>query len=137
MLHIPLSTCCHKLMLGSPAHTLLVCEVSGVTVGYAAGRMEGRRGHLLSICVSKPYRRRGIGRMLLKAVEEELKKRGAEEVYLEVREDNKAALSLYLSAGYRQAGRIPWYYEDGCPAIVMRKSLRHMRAEPPQPPQAG
>ncbi|RLG56205.1 MAG: ribosomal-protein-alanine N-acetyltransferase [Thermoproteota archaeon] len=123
-------------MLKSSTHTLLVCEVSGVTVGYAAGRIEGSRGHLLSICVSKRHRRRGLGRMLLKAMEEELKKKGAEEVYLEVREDNHAALSLYASAGYRQAGRIPWYYEDGCPAIVMRKSLKRMQAEPPQPPQA-
>ncbi len=114
-----------RYMLKSPAHKLLVCEASGELVGYAAGRIEGRRGHLLSICVSKQHRRRGLGRVLLKAIEEELKKKGAEEVYLEVREDNYAAISLYSSAGYKQAGRIPLYYEDGCPAIVMRKTLKH------------
>lgn len=51
------------------------------------------------IGVAPEYRRRGIGKALIKAVIEEAKKAGCRLAWLAVDEDNKAALALYRSAG--------------------------------------
>ena len=43
--------------------------------------------------------------------------------FLEFREGNEAAMSLYLSAGFEQVGRRHNYYENRDAAILMRKAL--------------
>ena len=66
-----------------------------------------------------------MARQLLDAGLDELTARGAEEVFLEVRESNTAAQALYLGAGFRPVGQRSGYYrnprED---ALVLRSPLR-------------
>ena len=53
--------------------------------------------------------------------------RGAEDVFLEVAADNKAARALYASAGYQEAGHRKSYYNgpkgQKVDALVLRKKL--------------
>jgi ribosomal-protein-alanine N-acetyltransferase len=72
-------------------------------------------------------RRRGLARRILQEAEEQAKAQGAATIFLEVAENNTAAIGLYTSSGYSQIGRRPGYYlpKDGAPiaALVLRKSL--------------
>lgn len=53
------------------------------------------------IAVSPAHRGQGVGRALLKAVEEEARRRGCCKVTLEVRDDNETAKAAYLRAGFK------------------------------------
>lgn len=56
--------------------------------------------HLEAIAVAPGFERRGIGRMLLAAAEEEARARGAESMTLHVFAVNERARALYERAGY-------------------------------------
>ncbi len=107
--------------------TSVVAVEDGKVVGYCIAALEKKgntlRGHILSVAVRPEYRGKGIGKRMLMEVENILKKKGAEYVYLEVEENNVAARRLYESLGYKEAGKIERYYPWGANAIVMVKRL--------------
>ena len=80
-------------------------------------------GRIFAIAVDSQYRGRGVGRALLKAAFNTLRKRKIGFVRLEVRVSNHIAQQLYRSTGFMEIGFIPFYYKDGEAAIVMRKVL--------------
>ena len=65
---------------------------------------------ILTICIAKKYRRKGRAAFLLKASENMIARRGADIIFLDVAEDNPAAIALYRRAGYVQHGRRSGYY---------------------------
>lgn len=95
-------------------------EVMGFVVLVLTPEGEGR---VFAIAVDSRYRGRGVGRALLKAAFNTLRKRKIGYVRLEVRVSNHIAQSLYRSMGFIEVGFIPFYYKDGEGAIVMRKVL--------------
>ncbi len=106
------SVLCHALLYdGMPAgFSILVC---------AADESE-----LLNIAVDNKYRRRGFASALLENAELSAVSCGASVMYLEVRESNEAAKSLYKKHGFNTVGKRKNYYrrpsED---AVVMAKVL--------------
>jgi GNAT superfamily N-acetyltransferase len=54
--------------------------------------------------VHPAHQRKGYGRALLKALEENATSRGFDVAHLETTTSQRAALNLYVSAGYRQVG---------------------------------
>lgn len=114
--------------LTSPKHVCLVAEVNGIIVGLAIGGLELEEsgpliGHVWTLEVVAPYRRRGIGALLLSRLEEALRTRGARECYLEVRADNEPAIRLYEKAGYRRDRLLRDYYGPGKNGLLMKKPL--------------
>lgn len=74
-----------------------------------------------TIAVAPGSRRRGLGRTIVRTLINEAMKRGATEVFLEVRADNPGAEHLYRSLGFEQiAVRKHYYQPDGVDAVVMR-----------------
>lgn len=74
-----------------------------------------------TIAVAPESRRGGLGRYLVRALINEATKRGAREVFLEVRADNPGAEALYRSLGFEQLDvRKRYYQPDNVDAIVMR-----------------
>lgn len=77
-----------------------------------------------TITIAERRRGRGEGRLLLRALLAEAVAAGAREVFLDVREDNAPARSLYRSEGFEEIGRRPRYYQpDDVDAVVMRLQL--------------
>jgi ribosomal-protein-alanine N-acetyltransferase len=75
-------------------------------------------------------RRQGYGRRLLNALLFKVQDASAQSVFLEVRPSNHAAMQLYLSAGFREIGIRPAYYQahDGREnAIVLALTLASSR----------
>ena len=73
-----------------------------------------------TIAVDPRYQRRGIGRMLLLACEEQIK---LPRMRLSVRMSNHNAISLYEKEGYHMVDVWKRYYSDHEDALVMEKML--------------
>jgi len=65
-----------------------------------------------------------IGTGLMETLIEYLIDRGVEEIWLELKLENKQAIGLYTKLGFRRASVVPNYYSDGSDALRMRKLLR-------------
>ena len=77
-----------------------------------------------TIAVAPAARRHGLGRAFMNALVGEARRRGARQVFLEVRADNPGAQSLYRSLGFEEIGVRPRYYQpDGVDALVMRLTV--------------
>ena len=115
--------------------TLVVCCLGALATVFAIGdassfcliRSVLDEAEVLTIATVAAMRRRGFARSLLQRAEARAKERGATKIFLEVAEDNEAAITLYTSSGYSQVGRRSGYYlpKDAAPiaALVLRKSL--------------
>ncbi len=79
---------------------------------------------ILNLYVRSDLRRRGLGTALLQAVLDRLKASGVERCWLEVRESNAPALSIYGAQGFLPTGRRKDYYrEPREDALVLEKKL--------------
>jgi [ribosomal protein S18]-alanine N-acetyltransferase len=85
----------------------------------APSGIENGEREILSFAVDPANRRQGIGRALVQA--ELAGAPTGTTWFLEVRESNIAAISLYAAMGFKASGRRPGYYHDPAEAaIVMR-----------------
>ena len=102
----------------------LVGLTSRGLMGYLIAREVAGTGEVLNLAVAPEARRRGLGGGLLRAGLGALRHRRVTEVFLEVRESNRSAQSLYLGHGFRAVGQRASYYrnprED---ALVLRLAL--------------
>lgn len=85
--------------------------------GFALISLAADEAEVLTVAVAPAARRRGAARALLDAAMTEAGRRGAATMFLEVAEDNSAAISLYRAAGFRETGRRPRYYLRGAARI--------------------
>ena len=94
----------------------------GQMTGFIAGDPRPRDGWgwIATIAVDPRYRRRGIGRALLRACEERL---GVPRSRLTVRISNQAAIAMYEKEGYTTTEIWNGYYNDGEDGMVMEKNL--------------
>ena len=106
----------------------IVLDVGGAVTGFAIMSCAAAEAHVLNICVHPAARRFGYGRRMLNALILRAHELEVEQVFLEVRPSNKAALGLYQSAGFAEIGVRPAYYqaefgrED---AVVLSARLQH------------
>ena len=109
----------------------LVAEEAGALVGYAGLLAAGGQADVLTIAVSMPQWGQGVGSALLASLLEEAVRRGCTEIFLEVRADNARAQRLYRWWGFTDIGiRRGYYQPSGMDAIVMRRDLAGVAAEP-------
>lgn len=114
--------------LADPSCITLVAESAGEATGFIIARGAGEEADIVTLAVAPEARCQGVGRKLVGALSDALRARGAAALFLEVGEDNHAAVSLYRRAGFTDAGRRPGYYaaqggklrED---ALVLRLDL--------------
>lgn len=94
---------------------------------FILGRVIGTEAEILTVAVAPYGRRQGWGQRLVQGAEIAADELGAEEMFLEVACDNRAAIALYEKAGYERVGLRRAYYprQDGstADALVMRKTL--------------
>lgn len=120
--------------IGSEWGRYLIAEATGAgdagaggerqALGYAGLRCVGVEGDVQTIAVTEAARGRGIGRALLAELLTEAGRRGARELFLEVRADNPVARTLYESVGFREIGVRPRYYQpEDVDAVVMKRAL--------------
>lgn len=80
--------------------------------------------HITNLAVCPKYRGLGAGRIVLGALLEHAKNRGANRATLEVRKTNQTAKNLYLHFGFKVYGVRPNYYQDNQEdALIMYKNF--------------
>ena len=80
--------------------------------GFLVARRVGPQWEIENIAVAGAARRRGLGARLLAELLDRARTAGAREVFLEVRESNRAARSLYEKWAFVESGRRKAYYRD-------------------------
>jgi ribosomal-protein-alanine N-acetyltransferase len=81
-------------------------------VGFTLSRAAADEEELLLIAVHPHHRGRGLGGALLRTFIEQARARGAERLFLEMREGNRAEV-LYRRHGFESVGRRRDYYRRG------------------------
>jgi len=79
---------------------IVVAEEQGEIVGTLIGTIEQNHGCYFRIAVHPDFRRRGIGRSLVTAMENRFQARKVNGIFVAVDEHNAAALPLYEAMGY-------------------------------------
>lgn len=96
--------------ISSPLSVFNVARLGADIVGYIIIYGDD----IISISVKENFRRAGVGGELLKSV-----LAIKTELFLEVRESNTQAISLYKKYGFNSVGSRKKYYPDGENAIIM------------------
>jgi ribosomal-protein-alanine N-acetyltransferase len=116
-----------RWFLGLPGAQCLVAEVSSLReariAGFLVAEAARHRAHIITLDVSEPYRRMGIGSALLRETERRLAERGVEEIELETAISNQAGVAFWERHGYRSAGVLRRYYLGRLDAFHMHKSV--------------
>ncbi|MEN8200143.1 MAG: ribosomal protein S18-alanine N-acetyltransferase, partial [Thermodesulfobacteriota bacterium] len=104
---------------------ILVAQSSSHGVlGWCCAHCVGPEAELLKIAVDPGHRRKGLAESLLHELFLRCRERGVEEIFLEVRSQNRTALSLYHKLGWQETGRRDGYYQKPADdAIVYRRKL--------------
>jgi len=102
---------------------VLVAREQGRLVGFAIMQFGETRAHLNLLGVLPSRQRSGIGRRLLRWLEETAITAGTFLIRLEVRVGNTAARAFYSSLGYRELDVIDGYYQQSDSAVRMARDL--------------
>lgn len=108
--------------LENPLSLWLVAVEDGQVIGYVGSQAVLDAADIMNVAIAPEHRRKGIARLLLLQLEEEMRQKDVASLTLEVRASNLPAQALYEELGYREVGRRPNYYrkprED---ALILRK----------------
>jgi ribosomal-protein-alanine N-acetyltransferase len=66
--------------------------------------------HILNLSVEPGFQGRGFGGHMLNHLKKDAREQGARQMFLEVRESNRAAMQMYLNHGFNEVGRRRNYY---------------------------
>jgi GNAT superfamily N-acetyltransferase len=106
-----------------PQGLFLVVEVDGVAAGCGAWRaMPGGQAEIKRVYVEPAFRRRGVARLVVAALEQSAAAAGHPEVVLNSGREQPEALALYADLGYRP---VPGYGVYACApgAVFLGKRL--------------
>jgi ribosomal-protein-alanine acetyltransferase len=106
-----------------PNAVFLAAEVGGRVVGEAIALVRRHKqsmsGRTYSLAVDPACRGKGIGEKLMRAMIDELGRRGVRRIYLEVEASNSAAQRLYARIGFKVVGALRGYYGEGRDGVHM------------------
>jgi ribosomal-protein-alanine N-acetyltransferase len=103
--------------------TALVVEQSGNVVGFIIGRQVADEWEIENIAVTGSARRCGLGSRLVGELLDLVRSRSGKSVFLEVRESNRAARSLYEKWAFLEVGRRKMYYQNPAEDALILKFI--------------
>ncbi|MGV8997557.1 MAG: ribosomal protein S18-alanine N-acetyltransferase [Parvibaculaceae bacterium] len=116
-----------RSLLDSPGVFIIKAHDVGNIAGFVMARMVLDEAEILTITVQPAARGKGIATRLMGAAGAQALAVGVTSLFLEVAEDNEAALALYKGLGFAEVGRRPAYYsrlEGSVGALIMALTLR-------------
>lgn len=106
----------------SPVSKCFVYEENGEVVGFIIADIFDDRAEIIDVAVDVMHRNKKIGDKLVKYIIELSKK--CDNITLEVRDNNKAAIKLYKNNGFKTVSIRKKYYSNGTvDALLMQRKL--------------
>lgn len=106
------------------AVTVLAEADGGVLAGFAIAEVAEGAAYVVTVDVASAWRRRGLGRRLMEALEERATVAGVETMSLHVFAGNAGAVELYERLGYERTGVAQGFYGRGLDGLMFEKRLR-------------
>ncbi len=109
----------------NPTANLYSAVIDDEVVGYIDFFITFDSASIARICVANEYRRNGIAKALIDKMVDVCKKQEepVDNITLEVRESNEAAIKLYEKNGFEYITKKKMYYSDGEDAIYMVRCI--------------
>jgi ribosomal-protein-alanine N-acetyltransferase len=128
----PWSSNFFNMMLLLKDTTFIVATENEDVVGYCVVEVEKMRkkgdpvlmGHVLNVAVTREHQQSGIGSLLLDEIESRFMDKEVWTTYLEVRESNMIAQTVYKKRGYQYVRTSKGYYGDEDGFIMMKHLTR-------------
>lgn len=92
-----------KLFLNKNPNLSILAEENGKIIGTALGSYDGRRGYIQKLVVDKSFRRKGLGKELIKKIIEKLQSSGITYIPIAVEEE---LVPFYEQSGFKKSGQI-------------------------------
>ncbi|MBW7455200.1 GNAT family N-acetyltransferase [Paenibacillus sepulcri] len=107
LLETVLSAECYELtmeafgrQLSWDSELVLVALVNDVVAGIVIGTIDNNKGYYYRIAVHPDYQRQGIGKSLIRGLQQRFEKKNVTKILISADEHNEPILSLYESLGY-------------------------------------
>lgn len=114
---LPLSEKSIEEMLKNPIYLFLAAEQNGVFAGHAVCCLAGDDTEIVSVAVLPEFRRQKHAERLMEEIKNISRQKNAENILLEVRASNLAAIRLYEKTGFTKIALRKNFYstppEDG------------------------
>lgn len=104
----------------------IVAKKNNEIVGFAGIMFNIQDVELMNIVTKKTNRKQGIGKLLLKTLEEISLKHEKDKIFLEVNSNNTNAINLYKNYGFEVIGLRKEYYNGKDDAILMSKKINNL-----------
>jgi ribosomal protein S18 acetylase RimI-like enzyme len=101
-----------RVRLRRDRHLFLLAWDGTRLVGSAIGGWDGWRAGMYRLAVDAAYRRRGVARMLVRAIEKELRRLGAKRISALVASGNHAGRGFWNAAGYTLDDQVVRYVKN-------------------------
>lgn len=125
--HLPWSVDLFATLLQAPDALALGClqptPEGALLAGYLCGQWLPDAVEIHNVASRPDLRRCGVARRLFAVLEAQMRQRGCDQMLLEVRRGNLAALNLYLQLGFVEQGCRRGYYRDGEDALLLGRVL--------------
>ena len=108
--HWPAEEYLRSLEASGIPRIVLIVEADEQIAGFIVIRCIDTDWELENVAVARAFRRQGLGRALIQNVIALAREQRGGRVFLEARESNESARSLYSQVGFRETGRRPAYY---------------------------
>jgi [ribosomal protein S18]-alanine N-acetyltransferase len=123
----PLGIAYSKMMLryflAQDGAECLVAVDGGKIVGFILSEENPPLAHIVTLDVAESHRRHGVGTVLLRESEANLRFRDVRTVLLETATTNEAGIAFWERHGYRKEAVLKNYYSGRLDAYEMRKKL--------------
>jgi len=88
-------------------------------IGYGGFSQILNEAHIMNIAIASPYRRKGIGSLLMDALKQKAYTLGITRMTLEVAGSNRPAIEFYLQHNFQLFGIRPDYYSNKEDALIL------------------
>ena len=113
-------------IIRNKSKNIVIARYNGELAGFGVMTYRKDQANLDLLAVKKDYRRIKVGTKLVLWLEKVATTAGVSNVFVQLREKNTAAFSLYQNLGYQKLDSLPGYYQGIENAVLMAKSLRTM-----------
>jgi ribosomal protein S18 acetylase RimI-like enzyme len=98
-----------RWQLQQPTSLYFIAEENGTIIGVILGTHDGRKGWINRLVVTAAYRQKGIAKLLVQEVEQQLSKMGIDIVAALIEEWNGTSMQVFERLGYTKHADILYF----------------------------